>query len=202
MSNAFFGDEHPLAAVEFWRYLFATTVFLVVGALLEIILSRYDLHNPIYRYPVAVVRLVSVNFIAGPLVASVSWLLFKIQMRRMAQFHHPNLSTWKGIGFWGPKQRRMTLEERTEYLLKMDFTDYLNALGLPIIFFTSLPWLLFWFALMTQAPMQGFRPVITSFLRPMIPCEIFLALVGFIFGIVVWFGRRLFVWLGWIRTLV
>ena len=202
MTNAFFGDERPLAAVEFWRYLFNTTLFLVVGTLVTISLSRYSLHNQIYRYPVSVVRLISVNFIAGPLIATLSWLFFKMQMRRMAKFYHPNLSAWKGIGFLGPKKRRMTLEERTEYLLKMDFMDYLKALGLPIIFFASLPWFLFWFALEFQAPMQGFRSVISSFFGPMIPCEIILALVGFIFGTVAWLGQRLFVWLGWVSTLV
>lgn len=202
MTHAFFGNERPLPMVEFWRYLFATTLFLVVVALLMIVVSRDDLHKPIYRYPVAVVRLISINFIAGLLVASLSWLSLKIQMRRMAHFHHPNLSTWKGNEFWGPEKRRMTPEERTEFLRKMDLGDFLESLRHTIFCFALLPCFLLWVTLMIQAPMQGLRHVITSFFGPMIPCDIFLALAGFIFGTVAWLCQRLFVWFGWVRTLV
>lgn len=200
-TNAFFPAERPLPQIEFWRYLFSCTLLCLTGAGVSLIVSRQDIHYPIYRYPVAIERLFVGSLMEGLMVGLCTWLLIRISTVRDAKFHHPNLSTWKELRFWGPKKRKMTAEEKILLLQKMGWSDYLEALRFSMVIFALLPFIFIWPDLMTNGSMEGFAPVLKSFFRELIPVEIFLVGLALILGSVFWLLKRLFLWLGWRRTL-
>jgi hypothetical protein len=147
------------------------------------------------------VRLFAGGLIAGLIVGLCYWLIIRMATRRKAKFHHPNLSTWKEGRFLGPKKRKMTSEERTLFLRKMGWSDYLEALRNFAFCFAVLPFFVIGVDLMISGSMEGFAPVLKSDFSGLIPLEIFLVGLALILGSIFWLLQRLFLWLGWRRTL-
>ena len=203
MSNAFFGQERPLATSEFRRFLLSTILLMLALALGLIIVSPSGSHpHAEYRQPLGALRLILSSFFAGLTLGAGCWALFRLKMRREAKFHHPSLATWKGLSFWGPKKRKMTLDERREFLRQMNLADYWEYVGLVGIFFTGmLPLLIVGVSLVLEAPARGFIPAFSLAARGLISAEFLLAFVGLFLGTILWLLGRLFVWLGWTRTL-
>jgi len=155
-----------------------------------------------YHQPIGILRLILASTLAGLALGGGTWALFKLQMKRLAKFHRPSLATWKGIGFWGPKKRKMTLDERKAFLQRMNLLDYLEYVRFVTLgFVVLLPFLIVGVSLILDAPAKGFIPALMQVTRGLIGAEILLAVVGFVFATVSWLLGRFFVWLGWTRTL-
>ena len=200
-THAFFGSERPLPRIEFWRYVFCSTLLFLTVAFILVIVSRYDVHHPIYRYPISIARLLVVNLVAGLMVGLCSWALIQAAVRQMAKFHHPDAATWKEFRFWGPKMRKMTAQERIVYLQKMGWSDYLETLRLCLTGFAFLPFPFFWMYLIMMPPEKDFVYVLGRFFKELLPAELILAILAFALVSFFWLWRRLCAWLGWARTL-
>ena len=159
MTNAFFGAERPLASSEYRRFLLSTMLIMVSMALGLIIVSPTGQHPHVeYHQPIGILRLILASIIAGLVLGVGAWTLIKLQMKRQAKFHHPSLATWKGIGFWGPKKRKMTLDEQKLFLQRLDLGDYLEFVRFVILSFVLLSFLIIALSLVFDAPRKGILP--------------------------------------------
>jgi hypothetical protein len=201
MENAFFGEDRPLQCSDYRIFLGATLLLTATLSLSIIVVSFHDPNHPELRNLGNVLRLLGINLVAGIALGAISWQLFKWQSKRMAKFHHPTLAAWKKVFFWGPKKRRMTKEERTDFLHKMDAADYAQFVAFSCTVFALLPLVLLWLELTFPASPKNTSHSLMLRLLDFIPAEISLIILGYLVGTFDWLLQRLFAWLGWTRTL-